>query len=542
MVEQSRSRSNSSRESARAVVTPAAVIPEKPCSEACRRSKPEEEGDSLEAGGHVVDASTAKGPIRLASIGRIRRMNDGFAERLLAFLKPSIVSAADCGGWSGGTSEGPAATERCVAACRACRGLCVCCYVASTGQPVALGDEIGALAARAIADALMKTQEAARERLVALFEARLPARPAVLAQFDGVVSLSARGRLSVVTVTPLVGGERRPDLSKWYEVFPDSKVLVAEGDAVTASQPLSTGPIDPVELLGIIGFQAFVTWFAEECGRIFARDGVEVDQVHLEVMARWMSDWVRVVDPGETGLVEGATMTPNEYEAANDRALAADLRLAMPGPVLVGLPQVEQRVHLDATMVELPAPLEGRVGHVGGIESVLLDGRRVYFGFDYRADLVLSPPIESLDVMAAYAARYMEQSHRVQDSAYWLKLAERATYDSHLASVEDCDLKLSLIRSQLDLARQAGTHPQVVFPNHLLFLLAACCGSDAPQQATALSPDDAVAILSGGRPLPKACSMLDVVNAIDGFVLGSLDAAPRTWSEALSALRSRKTH
>lgn len=39
-----------------------------------------------------------------------------------------------------------------------------------------------------------------------------------------------------------------------------------------------------------------------------------------------------------------------------------------------------------------PAPgLTGRIGVVGGIESLALDGRRLWFGFDFTSDQVLSP-------------------------------------------------------------------------------------------------------------------------------------------------------
>jgi len=56
------------------------------------------------------------------------------------------------------------------------------------------------------------------------------------------------------------------------------------------------------------------------------------------------------------------------------------------------------------------APLPDRIGRVGGIESLSLDGRRYYFGFDYKSDVVLSPLIDDPGAMAAFASEYMRQT------------------------------------------------------------------------------------------------------------------------------------
>ncbi|MFB6837582.1 hypothetical protein [Streptomyces sp. NPDC056361] len=77
-------------------------------------------------------------------------------------------------------------------------------------------------------------------------------------------------------------------------------------------------------------------------------------------------------------------------------------------------------------------PLPGRVGHVAGIESLTLDGRRYYFGFDYTSDLVVSPLIDEPEAMAAFAAEHMRQTDGIHDEAYWADLVADAVETSEL--------------------------------------------------------------------------------------------------------------
>ena len=82
-------------------------------------------------------------------------------------------------------------------------------------------------------------------------------------------------------------------------------------------------------------------------------------------------------------------------------------------------------------------PLPDQIGHIGGIESLVLDGRRYYFGFDYKSDLVLSPLIDDPEAMAAFASEYMSQSDGEHDAAFWAELVAMSVESSDLVGDED---------------------------------------------------------------------------------------------------------
>ncbi|WP_093863831.1 hypothetical protein [Streptomyces sp. TLI_053] len=110
--------------------------------------------------------------------------------------------------------------------------------------------------------------------------------------------------------------------------------------------------------------------------------------------------------------------------------------------------------------------LPDRVGHVGGVESLTVDGRRYYFGFDFTSDLVLSPLIDDPGAMSAFASAYMRQTTGRHDTAHWDGLVALAVDGSAIAG-DDADRTVVLadLRAVLPVAG-----------SHLLYLLGAATG------------------------------------------------------------------
>ncbi|MFE6505038.1 hypothetical protein [Kitasatospora sp. NPDC057738] len=113
-------------------------------------------------------------------------------------------------------------------------------------------------------------------------------------------------------------------------------------------------------------------------------------------------------------------------------------------------------------------PLPGRVGHVAAVESLTLDGRRHFFGFDHRSDLVVSPLIEDPDAMAAFAAAHLRQTDGPHDPAYWAVLVADAVDGSDLVG-DNADRTFTTDGLRTGLPEPGG---------HLLYLLDAATDLD----------------------------------------------------------------
>ncbi|WP_381789597.1 hypothetical protein [Streptomyces niveus] len=129
--------------------------------------------------------------------------------------------------------------------------------------------------------------------------------------------------------------------------------------------------------------------------------------------------------------------------------------------------------------VDLTVGLPGRTGAIGGIESLVLDGRRLFFGFDFSSDQVLSPLIDDEEAMARFAARHMRQRTGAHDELYWAQLVRSSVDGSDLVWRDE---QRTFTTCVLETGDAGAAH------GHLLYLLSA-----ATVETTVASDGDAAA-------------------------------------------------
>jgi len=192
--------------------------------------------------------------------------------------------------------------------------------------------------------------------------------------------------------------------------------------------------------------------------------------------------------------------------------------------------------------IEDLSPIEDRDGWIGGIESIVIDGRRWYFSFDYSSDLVLSPLIDDEATMAQFASRHMSQRDGDHDVAYWRELVADSVNLSDLTEdAEDREYTSERLAAQ-----------RLTPSDYLSYLLGAAAGwPDAPFEdeefragLRALQIDDdeadydfidvALDALGSSDSAKADAGRLLMARFIDAF----LDNAPGNWAVVFSALRA----
>ncbi|NNF05017.1 MAG: DNA-directed RNA polymerase subunit beta' [Rhodothermales bacterium] len=152
-------------------------------------------------------------------------------------------------------------------------------------------------------------------RVTELFEARKPSEAAEVSEIDGFVSFGGRKRGSQeVIVTSRDGTE-----SKTYLVSLKKHLLVHENDFVKAGEPLSDGQVSPEDILAILGPRAVQEYLVNEIQEVYRLQGVTINDKHIECIVRQMMQKVRVVDPGDTNLLEDNNVDRFEMEEMNDQ-------------------------------------------------------------------------------------------------------------------------------------------------------------------------------------------------------------------------------
>jgi hypothetical protein len=194
--------------------------------------------------------------------------------------------------------------------------------------------------------------------------------------------------------------------------------------------------------------------------------------------------------------------------------------------------------------ITVTPPFAGRKGHVGGIESLILDDVVYYFGFDYQSDLVLSPLIDDAQHMAHFAAEHMLQTDGAHDAAYWRELVDYAKDESELCSdTEGRTFSSKVLLSMMALLQQVEADntsaPSFKLAYHLRYLLGAAGGwlADGDEFENA---GDYAAIIRGDNDTAEAPSPISPAEAAKKLrmhLCALMDAAPENWSTLFSMLR-----
>jgi DNA-directed RNA polymerase beta' subunit len=192
-----------------------------------------------------------------------------------------------------------------------------------------------------IADTLAKTPKAvvkARDitgglpRVSELFEARKPKDSAVIAEIDGYISYgkAVRGKERLI-ITNDSGTARE------YQVDKDRQILVHEGEFVHAGEKLTDGFASSHDILRILGEKALQQYIISEVQLVYRRQGVAINDKHIEVIINQMLGQVRIVDSGNTGFIQGDLVARRRFAEENQKIVRMGGEPAIATPVLLGI-------------------------------------------------------------------------------------------------------------------------------------------------------------------------------------------------------------
>src|SRR5207302_367264 len=128
-----------------------------------------------------------------------------------------------------------------------------------------------------------------------LFEARKPHETAVISEIDGTVKFGevAKGQRKLYV-------QADNGTEKEYSVPRGVHINVQEGERVRAGEPLMDGPLNPHDILAVLGEKELQGYLVNEIQEVYRLQGVTISDKHIEVIVRQMMRWVKVEDVGDT--------------------------------------------------------------------------------------------------------------------------------------------------------------------------------------------------------------------------------------------------
>ncbi len=117
----------------------------------------------------------------------------------------------------------------------------------------------------------------------------------IVAPFDGIVETTDEHLVLAAS----------PSSPVRYEVPGSHQLLVKSGDAVEAGDRLTGGSLNLHDLMRLKGTEAAQRYIINEVLRIYAAQGIDVADKHLEIIVRQMFSRVQVEDSGDSTFVTG---------------------------------------------------------------------------------------------------------------------------------------------------------------------------------------------------------------------------------------------
>ena len=328
-------------------------------------------------------------------------MTEADAEKVNAFLNARYEAAVEAGMDKEEAEHLRHIRIRSLLTCNTDHGACIKCYGSNlaTGVPVTVGEAVGIIAAQSIGEPgtqlTMRTFHTGGvasgsditqglPRVEELFEARKPKTLAMISEIDGVVSFETIKKNPHIVVTNEETGER----AEYFLTF-GARPRVSEGQSVKKGETLTEGSEDLRDILNVMGVSAVHDHLISQVQMTYRTQGVDINDKHIEVIARQMMRKVKVEDPGDTDFLEWSVVEKRDFEKANEAIRArieageTDLREAVCTPILMGITKASLATDSflsaasfqETTRVLTDAAIKGKIDPLLGLKENVIIGK-----------------------------------------------------------------------------------------------------------------------------------------------------------------------
>ena len=284
--------------------------------------------------------------------------------------------------------------------CRSKVGICAKCYGRNlaTGESVNIGEAVGIIAAQSIGEPgtqlTMRTFHTGGvagsdithglPRVEELFEARKPKGLAEICEEDGVIiDIQPRtDNKTEVTVRNDETGDRV------YVVPYGARLAHKKGDFVPAGHNITSGPLNPHDILRINGVGGVYQYLLKEVQRVYKNQGVDINDKHVEVIVSQMLSKLKIEDAGDTDLLPGGLYSKFEIEDANNAAIEAGKEPAIAKQMLLGITKASLATtsflsaasFQETTRVLTDAAIKGKNDKLLGLKENVIIGKLIPAG------------------------------------------------------------------------------------------------------------------------------------------------------------------
>ena len=218
-------------------------------------------------------------------------------------------------------------------------------------------------------------------RVEELLEARKPKDSAIVAEFEGTAEIVIEDEVPYLYVVNETG---RHEIK--YPI--DSSIVVNNGQKINVGQALTSGPMNPHDIIRLNGIEAAQQYLVDEVQRVYRSQGVEIADKHVEVIVRQMTKKVKILESGDTKLLPGEFLELKEIEAANKSVVEAGGQPAVFESVLLGITKASLNTESfisaasfqETTRILTEVAVDGKKDMLRGLKENVIIGRLIPAG------------------------------------------------------------------------------------------------------------------------------------------------------------------
>jgi DNA-directed RNA polymerase subunit beta' len=248
------------------------------------------------------------------------------------------------------------------------------------GQAVGVGDVIAR-----IPQERSKTRDitGGLPRVADLFEGRKPKDAAVMAELSGVVSFGkeTKGKRRLI-ITAEDGSIHEELIPKWRHIS------VFEGEHVEKGEVVADGPLNPHDILRLLGVSELANYIVNEVQDVYRLQGVKINDKHIETIIRQMLRKRLISEAGDSKFLVGEQIEESVLLNENDLLNEQSKMPARGVPVLLGITKaslatesfISAASFQETTRVLTEAAVSGKLDELRGLKENVMVGRLIPAG------------------------------------------------------------------------------------------------------------------------------------------------------------------
>jgi DNA-directed RNA polymerase subunit beta' len=282
--------------------------------------------------------------------------------------------------------------------CRTDHGVCQRCYGRNlaTGNLVEIGEAVGIMGAQSIGEPgtqlTMRTFHTGGvagtditqglPRVEELFEARIPKGKATISEITGTVQKieDVNGRYKIYV-------KNDKEVREHLTMF-GAKLRVEKGTQINVGDQLTEGSVSPKELLAVTDPNTVQQYILKEVQKVYRSQGVDINDKHVELIAKRMISQIRILEAGDTEFVPSTVVSISEFTKGNKDVIIQGKKPAIGQPILLGITKAALQTDSflssasfqETTRILTEAAVKGSTDKLHGLKENVIIGKLIPAG------------------------------------------------------------------------------------------------------------------------------------------------------------------